>query len=210
MFESLIRPLRPAPLGLCLTLSGLDTVLYRPGVWGALVHVLALLVTLRYGYWIIERRAAGSRGDAITDWRSFNQGFEEPFKLVIVIALFAVVHGVTTHYAGKGAARVVLVMANLLAPAIALIIGLDGSIVNALSPARIAALIGRIGPSYWAACLVLAVFSVAGDMVLSVLLAAASGSLRLFIYGFCSFYYILAVFFTMGWLVALRREELIG
>lgn len=210
MFESLIRPLRPAPLGLCLALSALDTVLYRPGVWGALVHVLALLVTLRYGYWIIDRRAAGNRSDAITDWKSFNQGFEEPFKLVIIIALFAMVHGVTTHYAGKEAARVVLVLVNLLAPAIALIIGLDGSVVNALSPARIVALIGRIGPGYWAACLLLAVFSIAGDMALNILLAAATASLRLLIYSFCSFYYILAVFFTIGWLVELRREELVG
>jgi hypothetical protein len=46
--------------------------------------------------------------------------------------------------------------------------------------------------------------------VLDVLLEAENHVLRLFIYSFCSFYYILVVFFMLGWLVERHREDLIG
>lgn len=210
MLESLTRPCRPAPLAVCAVLSLLVSLLYSPGAVGALLHAAALLVVLRYGYLVIEMRSWGSERDSISDWTAFNQGFEEPLKLVGVIAVFALIYGVVMHYGGAAAAYAFLALANIVAPASALIIGLDGSFVSALSPGRIAALIARTGFDYFAACFVLALFSLTGNIVLDLLVSSAAPPLKVLVFSFCSYYYVLVVFFMMGWLVERHREDLMG
>jgi len=176
----------------------------------ALAHSFALLVVLRYGCMIIEKRAWKDEQDRIHDWQGFNQGFVQPIKLVALVVFLALVHGVVTRHWGSGAGYAVLALANLGGPAAILIVALDDSFVGALSPGRVAAVIAALGFDYLAAFFVLALFSLTGNIVLDLLLRAAPPPLALFVYTFCSYYYLLAVFFMLAWLVARHREDLIG
>lgn len=210
MIESLVRPLRPAPLGLAAGLALLVALLHAPGVTGALVHILALFVVLRYGYMIIESGAWGGDGGPEFNLRNFNQGFEEPVKLVGVVALFALLHAAATGWGGTPAGLLVLLLVNLAAPASIMVIALESSFVEAVNPARIAAVMQRTGFDYLAACFVLALFSISGNIILDLLLAAVPPAATLFAYCFASYYYVLVVFFMVGWLVSRHRDELIG
>lgn len=210
MIGALVRPLRPVPLGLCLVMAALVTALYRPGIAGALPHAVALLIMLRYGYLIIERRAWGTDRDDIGNWTTFNTGFELPFKQIVVVVMLAGAYGVASHYGGLTGGYAALLLINLAAPATVVILALEHSLVEALNPWRVVAVVARIGFDYFAACFVLALFSMIGNIVLDVLLMAETPALRLFIYCAASYYYILAVFFMVAWLVERHREDLIG
>lgn len=208
MIEALLRPCRPWSLAMIGIPALAVALLYQPGPVGALVYVVALFLVVRYGFVIVAHRAQGRRHETLTDWTAFNRGFDLPLKQSAVVIVFALVHGVAVHHGGEAAGYAALLVINLAAPATVIIIGLEGGLVEALNPARIAGVIARLGFDYVAACFVLVLFSLAGNIALDILLTTEYRFLRLFLYSFCAFYYILAVFFMMGWLVERHREDL--
>jgi len=210
MIEALVRPLHPVPLAVSVVAALAVAWLYRPGTLGGLVFVTATFFVLRYGCLIVEHRAWGRDSDGIGDWRAFNQGFAQPLQIAGLVVVLAIGLGIAGHAGGAAGGSLALALINFAAPACVLVIVLGQGLLDALNPARPAAVIRTIGFDYLAACFVLALFSLAGNMLLDVLLNASHPVLRLFIYSAASFYYILAVFYVLAWLVQRHRDELIG
>jgi hypothetical protein len=205
---ALAYPARPPALWVVFGLAAVGAVSYRPGPWGGILQVALFILLLRYAYAAMLRAAAGRDDPPAISLRLFNSDLEMALKQFGVIILFAMLYSIGVRLLGAAGGVVVLAVANLAAPATAMVIALENSFLRAVNPLLLWTLVRRIGTAYLVLCLLLAALWLLAQLSFDLLSAFQHHGLQLFFYDLCAMYFLLAMAYLMGCALWQYRERL--
>jgi len=166
---------------------------------GALPGIVFLSWTFKYAYAVLEHTALGYATPPMLTFDIWNPTNQKPMKQLLFLLVVFIIHLWTQQLAGDWLALLVLAIGLFLAPASAVIIATENSLLKALNPLKLLSLIKLMGNVYLLICLLfsLPVFVIGMLTGLPILLRIV-GILYLFI----------MTFHLLGFIVYHRREEL--
>ena len=205
---ALTYPAHPPALLLVGALATVGAVGYRPGAWGGVLQIALFILLLRYAYAVIAHSAGGRDDPPAISLRLFNDELEMALKQFGVIILFAMLYGIATRWLGAAGGLLVLAVANLAAPATAMVIALENSFLRAINPALLWTLARRLGGDYLVLCVLLAGLWLLAQVSFDLLSAFRHRGLQLFFYDLCAMYFLLAMARLMGLTLWQYREPL--
>ena len=195
-----VYPLSIESLLACLgfgVLSGLATLVFAP--LNLVLELLILVVTLRYGYKVLERTARGYLDDSQAFIATALSGKYLPYKQFVVIAVGLTLAAYTASIAGQHLALLLLVMLALILPANTMLLAVTDDLGESMSPPRLWAIIHGIGMPYLGLCACLLLLSSSSGALLGLLMPLVPKALVGVVAGFVGAYFIVVMFRLMGY-----------
>src|SRR5699024_846191 len=113
-------------------------------------RLVVLLFFIKYGLTVLAETAEGRLQPPPLSSDLFMQGYAMPFKLFGMYLILGAIQYALASTLGVWAGSAFGLLINLLAPAMSMVLAISGSLMAALSPATVFALIWRIGWPYLA------------------------------------------------------------
>lgn len=176
-----------------------------PGLVGLILAIVLVAATYRYAYSVLVHTA---RGNMEPPPSYFSNVSENIFwqQLGLWILLFAVVFA-TAWLLGFLIAMIVLLVILVALPMATIILAIDQSITQALNPAVWFDGIGRIGLPYAALVLFLVLLMLTSGFLTNTVAPLFPFGIGYLIANFISMYFLVAMFFLMGYVIYQYHEE---
>src|SRR5271168_5409248 len=156
LFHHLVRPARGGAAGVVIVFALLLILAAKAGFIGI---PLALLLTswfFKYAYILFDHTARGFDEPPTLDIQMMNPVDEQrPLGQVAILGLLYAAVKLAQIYLGPTAAICIAIMAALLLPASAAVLGLEGNLLKAANPLEWIRMIRGLGPLYAAVLLVI-------------------------------------------------------
>jgi hypothetical protein len=202
LLRHLIRPIRGGAAAVVIVFALLFTVAANAGLLGIPLAVILTSWFFKYAYILFDHTVSGFDEPPTLDIQMLNPLDEQrPLGQLLIVALIYAAVNFANRTLGSAVAIVIAVLAALLLPASAAILGLEGNLLKAAYPVAWVRMVLRLGPFY---ALVLAV--IGGYTLLIAWLGrwALWLPVRIALDMFCT----LSVFSVLGGALYERRHEL--
>jgi len=216
-----IYPGYPAPLILMLVLSALMFLLRLVPGWGyefqllfwtfprnALLILPLVLVFLKYAHSVLIETAHGHLKPArLTSERLFENGLIV-VKLIAVFLAFYLIEWAVLDLMDMTGYYIAAIITAVATPAAIMVLAMEDDIFQALNPAKLAAVISRIGMPYFIMFILFYLLTMAKGTMLAILQRYIDPSLSMAVYSFVTMYFYLMMFNMMGYILYQYHEEL--
>lgn len=161
-------PLQTNSLIVIALLSVASFILPGFGLIGVIFGVVLLAVSFKYGFAILEARAANDRESP--SWEALMES-DEHYLFLQFLVVVAVIGGLLSVLGGANESLGFLLMwvMTLAMPAITILLAIEKSVFAALNPAKLFAFVSRIGWPYILVWLCFQIVSSGPDFILPVL-----------------------------------------
>lgn len=204
-----IYPLSMEPLLACIALaalSGLSSLFFTPA--DMFLQLVLLVVTLRYGYKVLERTARGNLDDGLANIDTSSGGKHRPYKQFVVIAIGLSIVGYSGSVGGVNLSMLVLFLFAMILPANTMLLALTDDLGQSISPPQLWNLMHSIGLPYLGLCACLLLLSSSSGALLGLLMPVIPEMLINVIGGFLGTYFIIVMFRLMGYALYQYHEVL--
>lgn len=219
--EFFIYPAYPAPLILMLVLSGLVFLLRHVPGWqhdyellfwtfprNALLILPLLLVYLKYAHSVLIETAHGYlKPSQLSSDRLFENGLIV-VKLITVFLAFYLIEWAVLDLMDMTGYYIAAIITAVATPAAIMVLAMEDDLFQALNPAKLVAVITRIGMPYFIMFVLFYLLTMAKGTLLALLHQYIDPSLSLAVYSFITMYFYLMMFNMMGYILYQYHEEL--
>ncbi|BFM09093.1 DUF4013 domain-containing protein [Halioxenophilus aromaticivorans] len=175
--------------------------LYNP--W---LLIIPSIILTRYSFNCLEQTALGSmKAPSLTN--SFSGGITLLVQLTVIILLAGGLVAVCAYYLGPNMAALAGFVVLFTLPAIFILLAINGTLGEAISPANIGQMISATGATYIIMLLFIFVM-VASVGVINALIGDGHEHVQFFAQNLVANYYTVVVFHLMGYLVFQKQEAL--
>lgn len=204
-----LYPLSMDPLLVCIglgLLSGLASMLFS--LANILLELVVLVISLRYGYRVLERTARGNLDDGLADIDQSSGGKNRPYKQFVVIAIGLSLAAYSATFGGPHLAMVLLALFAMLLPANTMLLALTDDLGESISPPRLWWLMHGLGAPYLGLCACLLLLSSGSGGLLALLEPVLPDALVGLVGGFVGTYFTIVMFRLMGYALYQYHEVL--
>lgn len=219
--EFFLYPAHPAPLILMLVLSLLIFLLRHVPGWqhdfdllfwtfprNALLTLPILLVYLKYAHSVLIETAHGYlKPSEISSDKLFENGLIV-VKLITVFLAFYLIEWAVLDLMDMTGYYVAAIITAVATPAAIMVLAMEDDLFQALNPAKLAAVIARIGMPYFIMFVLFYLLTMAKSTLLALLHQYIDPSLSLAVYSFVTMYFYLMMFNMMGYILYQYHEEI--
>ncbi len=145
----LLLPLRPAPLLLIVSFALGLTLAARAGLFGLPLALILLSWLFKYAYVVLDTTARGFDEPPVLSVDMVNPANEQrPLGQLLIIGVFYAGTGAAEPLIGTATVAALRVGALMLLPASVAVLGVSGSVFEAVNPVVLVKMIRRLGSSY--------------------------------------------------------------
>ncbi len=203
----ILYPAKSACLAVIASYSALQLLTLLPlFLLGTIIKIALFLGMYKYAYEILDHIARGNREPPEVSLRSSGMWIAAKQSFIILVLLFVI----STVFANLGVVAGFLISAVFILafPAMIIFLAIEMKVFSALNPISWMGLINRIGKAYYLLPVALGLLWLTSFVISFFILPILPSFVALVVEYFINYYFLIAMFYLMGYVIYQYHEEL--